>query len=137
MHAKGRSGIMHHPSCRLTVVVKELNEDQETQIAKYQSMTFRERSKVKSKLFPHKLIEVTPQWSRRSKDSSSGTLDAQSFICTHISPTSSLLMSVMIHMLLVSLLYIGTFSYVLVEAQNLGRYIVYTLDKVRANKVFE
>ena len=75
MHAKGRSGIMHHPSCRLTVVVKELNQDQETQIAKYQSMTFRERAKVKSKLFPHKLIEVTPQWSRRTKESASSTLE--------------------------------------------------------------
>lgn len=69
-HAKGRSGIMHHPSCRLTVIVKELSDEQEAEIAKYKTMTFRERAKVKTKLIPHTLIESTPHWHRTSKQSS-------------------------------------------------------------------
>lgn len=68
-HAKGRSGIMHHPSCRLTVIVKELSDEQEAEIARFKTMTFRERGKSKTKLIPHKLIETTPHWHRRPKDS--------------------------------------------------------------------
>lgn len=74
-HAKGRSGIMHHPSCRLTVVVKELSDEQEAEIARYKTMTFRERAKVKTRLIPHTLIETTPRWHRTSKESS-GVLEA-------------------------------------------------------------
>ncbi|KAH7295855.1 hypothetical protein KP509_27G068600 [Ceratopteris richardii] len=74
-HAKGRSGIMHHPSCRLTVVVKELSEEQEAEIARYKTMTFKERAKVKTKLIPHKLIETTPVWHRK-RNHSTDTLDA-------------------------------------------------------------
>ncbi|KAI5067356.1 hypothetical protein GOP47_0017884 [Adiantum capillus-veneris] len=69
-HAKGRSGIMHHPSCRLTVVVKELSEKQEAEIARYKAMTFKERAKNKTPLIPHKLIETTPVWHRKLKQSS-------------------------------------------------------------------
>eukprot|EP00250_Pteridium_aquilinum_P028888 c3802_g1_i1 orf=236-1057(-) len=74
-HAKGRSGIMHHPSCRLTVVVKEMSDEQEAEIARYRTMTFRERSKVSTRLIPHKLIETTPQWHRTPKQSS-GVLES-------------------------------------------------------------
>lgn len=74
-HAKGRSGIMHHPSCRLTVIVKEMSAEQEAEVARYKTMTFRERAKVKSRLVPHKLIETSPQWHRTPKESS-GTLEA-------------------------------------------------------------
>ncbi|MCO5562474.1 hypothetical protein L7F22_016101 [Adiantum nelumboides] len=66
-HGKGRSGIMHHPSCRLTVIVKELSDQQEAEIARYQTMTFKERGKNKTRLVPHKLIETASLWHRKPK----------------------------------------------------------------------
>lgn len=70
-HAKGRSGIMHHPSCRLTIIVKEMSPEQEAELARYRTLTFRERAKFKSKLVPHRLIETSWQWHRTPKEVSS------------------------------------------------------------------
>lgn len=78
-HAKGRSGIMHHPSCRLTVIVKEMSPQQEAELARYKTMTFRERAKFKSKLVPHRLIETSWQWHRTPKEVSSSADASQKF----------------------------------------------------------
>eukprot|EP00249_Psilotum_nudum_P009835 c22180_g1_i1 orf=298-1137(-) len=66
-HGKGKHGIMHHPSCRLTVIVKELTPEQEAELARIRTMHFRERARYKSKLVPHRLIESTWHWHKKPR----------------------------------------------------------------------
>ncbi|VFQ88888.1 unnamed protein product [Cuscuta campestris] len=66
-HAKGRSGVMERPRCRLTVVVREITPDEEAEIAKLKVVKFRKLTKREHRLVPHKLIETTPVWARRTK----------------------------------------------------------------------
>ncbi|XP_042476803.1 39S ribosomal protein L22, mitochondrial-like [Macadamia integrifolia] len=66
-HSKGRSGIKVRPECRLTVVVREMTPEEEAEIARLRVSNFRKLSKRESRLVPHKLIETTPIWNRKSK----------------------------------------------------------------------
>ncbi|PKA56101.1 50S ribosomal protein L22, chloroplastic [Apostasia shenzhenica] len=67
-HAKGRSGIMVRPKCRLTVVVREITPEEEAKIAKLRVMNYKKLTRKEKKLVPHQLIEVSPRWSRRRKE---------------------------------------------------------------------
>ncbi|KAF4348601.1 hypothetical protein F8388_020997, partial [Cannabis sativa] len=66
-HAKGRSGIMVRPECRLTVVVRETTPEEEAEIARLKVHNFRKLTKREHRLVPHKLIETTPIWNRKGK----------------------------------------------------------------------
>ncbi|PNX69460.1 50S ribosomal protein chloroplastic-like, partial [Trifolium pratense] len=66
-HGKGRSGIMHKPECRLTVVVREITPEEEAEIARLKVHNFKKRTKRESQLVPHQLIETTPVWGRKNK----------------------------------------------------------------------
>ncbi|KAF8398001.1 hypothetical protein HHK36_016927 [Tetracentron sinense] len=68
-HAKGKSGIKVRPECRLTVVVREMTPEEEAEIARLRVHNFRKLTKRERQLVPHKLIETTPVWSRKSKAS--------------------------------------------------------------------
>ncbi|XP_022744202.1 uncharacterized protein LOC111295100 [Durio zibethinus] len=69
-HGKGRSGIRERPSCRLTVVVREMTAEEEAEIARLRVSKFRKLTKRERRLVPHKLIETTPIWNRKGKTSS-------------------------------------------------------------------
>lgn len=71
-HAKRRSGIMHKPECRLTVVVREITPEEEAEIAKLKVSNFLKLTKRERRLVPHKLIETTPIWNRKSKATTHG-----------------------------------------------------------------
>ncbi|RRT83551.1 hypothetical protein BHE74_00009132 [Ensete ventricosum] len=64
-HAKGRSGIMVRPKCRLTVVVRETTPEEEAKIAKLRVSNFKKLTRRERQLFPHQLIETTPRWGRK------------------------------------------------------------------------
>ncbi|KAL3536008.1 hypothetical protein ACH5RR_004469 [Cinchona calisaya] len=66
-HAKGRSGIKVRPECRLTVVLREITPEEEAEIAKLRVHNFKKLTKREKRLVPHKLIETTPVWNRKSK----------------------------------------------------------------------
>ncbi|XP_059668638.1 large ribosomal subunit protein uL22c-like [Cornus florida] len=66
-HAKGKSGVKVRPECRLTVVVREMTPEEEAQIARLRVHNFRKLTKRERQLVPHKLIETTPIWNRKSK----------------------------------------------------------------------
>lgn len=66
-HAKGRSGIIARPECRLTVVVRETTPEEEAEIARLKVHNFRKLTKRERRLVPHKLIESTPIWNRKRK----------------------------------------------------------------------
>ncbi|KAI3447371.1 hypothetical protein Pfo_004036 [Paulownia fortunei] len=66
-HAKGKCGIKVRPECRLTVVLREITPEEEAEIAKLKVNNFRKLSKREKRLVPHKLIETTPIWDRKSK----------------------------------------------------------------------
>lgn len=66
-HSKGRSGIKMRPECRLTVVVREMTPEEEAEIARLRVNNFRKLTKREKRLVPHKLIETTPIWDRKSK----------------------------------------------------------------------
>lgn len=68
-HSKGRSGIKVRPECRLTVVVRELTAEEEAQIARLRVHNFRKLTKREQRLVPHQLIETTPIWNRKGKNS--------------------------------------------------------------------
>ncbi|KAI3835367.1 hypothetical protein MKW98_020483 [Papaver atlanticum] len=70
-HAKGRSGMKVRAECRLTVVVREMTPEEEAEIARLRVHNFRKLSKRERRLVPHKLIETTPVWGRKSKASNS------------------------------------------------------------------
>ncbi|KAI3943083.1 hypothetical protein MKW92_001371 [Papaver armeniacum] len=70
-HAKGRSGVKVRAECRLTVVVREMTPEEEAEIARLRVHNFRKLSKRERRLVPHKLIETTPVWGRKSKPSNS------------------------------------------------------------------
>ncbi|XP_020575439.1 uncharacterized protein LOC110021330 [Phalaenopsis equestris] len=67
-HAKGRSGIMVRPKCRLTVAVRETTPEEEAKIAKLRVMNYKKLTRKEKQLVPHQLIEITPRWSRKKKD---------------------------------------------------------------------
>ncbi|PKU79878.1 uncharacterized protein LOC110115307 [Dendrobium catenatum] len=67
-HAKGRSGIMVRPKCRLTVVVRETTPEEEAKIAKLRVMNYKKLTRKEKQLVPHQLIEITPRWSRQRMD---------------------------------------------------------------------
>ncbi|GAB4859885.1 hypothetical protein Ancab_011366 [Ancistrocladus abbreviatus] len=69
-HAKHRHGIMVRPECRLTVVVREMTPEEEAEIARLRVSNFRKLTKRESRLVPHKLIETTPIWGRKSNTKS-------------------------------------------------------------------
>ncbi|OVA03232.1 Ribosomal protein L22/L17 [Macleaya cordata] len=69
-HAKGKSGIKVRPECRLTVVVREMTPEEEAEVARLRVSNFRKLTKREKRLVPHKLIETTPVWARKSKGSS-------------------------------------------------------------------
>ncbi|CAI9783361.1 unnamed protein product [Fraxinus pennsylvanica] len=77
-HSKGRSGIKMRPECRLTVVVREITPEEEAEIARLRVNNFRKLTKREKRLVPHKLIETTPTWARKSKTRSqeSGAMGA-------------------------------------------------------------
>lgn len=77
-HAKGRSGIIHKPECRLTVVLREITPEEEAEIAKLKVSNFRKLTKREKRLVPHKLIESTPVWNRKgkSRDEKFSAMDA-------------------------------------------------------------
>lgn len=77
-HAKGKCGIRVRPECRLTVVIREITPEEEAEIAKLKVNNFRKLSKREKRLVPHKLIETTPIWDRKSKTRSqeSGAMPA-------------------------------------------------------------
>ncbi|CAH8255407.1 unnamed protein product [Arabidopsis lyrata] len=64
-HAKGRSGIISIPRCRLTVIVRETTPEEEAEIARLKVHNFKKLSKRQRQLVPHKLIETSPIWNRR------------------------------------------------------------------------
>lgn len=64
-HAKGKSGIMVRPECRLTVVVREITAEEEAEIARLRVSKFRKLTKRERRLVPHQLIETTPRWRRK------------------------------------------------------------------------
>lgn len=67
-HAKGRSGIMVRPRCRLTVVVREATAEEEAKIAKLRVSNYKKLTRKERQLMPHRLIEVSPRWARKRKD---------------------------------------------------------------------
>ncbi|XP_010263080.1 PREDICTED: 39S ribosomal protein L22, mitochondrial-like [Nelumbo nucifera] len=71
-HAKGKCGIKVRPECRLTIVVREMTPEEEAEIARLRVSNFRKLTKRERRLVPHKLIETTPVWNRKSKPSSQG-----------------------------------------------------------------
>lgn len=71
-HAKGKCGMMVRPECRLTVVLREITPAEEAEIAKLRVSNFKKLTKRERRLVPHKLIETTPIWNRKSKARSSG-----------------------------------------------------------------
>ncbi|KAL5994934.1 hypothetical protein ACLOJK_024991 [Asimina triloba] len=75
-HARGRSGIMVRPECRLTVVVREITPEEEAEIARLRVSKFRKLTKREKRLVPHQLIEVTPRWSRKGGPSESAASNA-------------------------------------------------------------
>ncbi|XP_077227201.1 uncharacterized protein LOC143860440 [Tasmannia lanceolata] len=70
-HAKGRSGVKVRPECRLTVVVREITDDEEAEIARLRVSKFRKLTKRERRLVPHQLIETTPRWGRKRNVSES------------------------------------------------------------------
>jgi len=64
-HAKGRSGIISIPRCRLTVIVRETTAEEEAEIARLKVHNFKKLNKRQRQLVPHKLIETSPIWNRR------------------------------------------------------------------------
>lgn len=68
-HAKGRSGIIMKPECRLTVVVREITPEEEADIARLRVHNFKKLTKRERRLVPHQLIETTPVWGRKNKSS--------------------------------------------------------------------
>ncbi|XP_050208227.1 50S ribosomal protein L22, chloroplastic-like [Mercurialis annua] len=66
-HAKGRSGVMVKPECRLTIVLREITPEEEAKIAKLRVHNFRKLSKRERRLVPHQLIETTPIWDRKGR----------------------------------------------------------------------
>lgn len=68
-HSKGRSGIMMRPRCRLTVVVRETTPEEEAKIAKLRVSNYKKLTKTERQLVPHQLIESTPRWGRKRKES--------------------------------------------------------------------
>ncbi|KAI8562853.1 hypothetical protein RHMOL_Rhmol03G0067700 [Rhododendron molle] len=71
-HGRGRSGVMHKPECRLIVVVREITPEEEAEIAKLKVSNFLKLTKRERRLVPHKLIETTPIWNRKSKATTHG-----------------------------------------------------------------
>lgn len=67
-HAKGRSGIMVRPRCRLTVVVRETTPEEEAQIARLRVSNYKKLTRKEKQLVPHQLIETTPRWGRKRKE---------------------------------------------------------------------
>ncbi|KAL5221391.1 hypothetical protein ABZP36_026104 [Zizania latifolia] len=67
-HAKGRSGIMVRPRCRLTVVVREATAEEEAKIAKLRVSNYKKLTRKEKQLMPHRLIEVSPRWARKRKE---------------------------------------------------------------------
>lgn len=55
------------PECRLTVVIREITPEEEAEIARLRVNNFRKLTKREKRLVPHKLIETTPIWDRKSK----------------------------------------------------------------------
>nr|CAD1834525.1 unnamed protein product [Ananas comosus var. bracteatus] len=70
-HAKGQSGIMVRPKCRLTVVVRETTPEEEAKIAKLRVSNYKKLTRKERQLMPHQLIETTPRWSRKRKEAAS------------------------------------------------------------------
>ncbi|KAL0686234.1 hypothetical protein Bca4012_053082 [Brassica carinata] len=70
IHGKGKCGLMIRPECRLTVIVREITPEEETEIAKLKVHNFKKLSKRERRLVPHKLIETTPIWNRRGTKAS-------------------------------------------------------------------
>ncbi|KAJ4716848.1 50S ribosomal protein L22, chloroplastic-like [Melia azedarach] len=68
-HAKGKCGLKIRPECRLTVVVREMTAEEEAEIARLRVHNFRKLTKREHRLVPHKLIETTPVWNRKAKNS--------------------------------------------------------------------
>lgn len=68
-HAKGKCGLRIRPECRLTVVVRELTSEEEAEIARLRVHNFRKLTKRERQLVPHQLIETTPVWNRKGKNS--------------------------------------------------------------------
>lgn len=66
-HAKMRHGIEMRPECRLTVVVRELTDEEEAEVARLRVSNFKKLTKRERRLIPHKLIESTPVWGRKNK----------------------------------------------------------------------
>lgn len=66
-HSKGRSGVKERPECRLTVVVREMTPEEEAEVARLRVSNFRKLTKRERRLVPHKLIETTPVWHRKTK----------------------------------------------------------------------
>ncbi|KAJ3693505.1 hypothetical protein LUZ60_008985 [Juncus effusus] len=70
IHAKGRSGIMVRPKCRLTVIVREITQEEEAKLAKLRVMNYKKLTRKEKRLMPHQLIEVSPRWARTKKEES-------------------------------------------------------------------
>jgi len=66
-HAKGRSGVMVRPKCRLTVIVREITPEEEAKIAKLRVSNYKKLTRKERQLMPHQLIEVTPRWGHKNK----------------------------------------------------------------------
>lgn len=71
-HARGKSGIRVRAECRLTVVVRETTPEEEAEIARLKVHNFRKLTRRERQLVPHKLIETTPVWDRKSKANAGG-----------------------------------------------------------------
>lgn len=55
-HGRGKSGVKHRPRCGLTVLVREMNEEEH--LKRTRMMKSRQWRKRTSKLLPHRVIEV-------------------------------------------------------------------------------
>ncbi|KAJ6822168.1 uncharacterized protein M6B38_389765 [Iris pallida] len=67
-HARGKCGIMMRPRCRLTVVVRETTPEEEAKIAKLRVSNYKKLTRKERQLVPHQLIETTPRWGRKRKE---------------------------------------------------------------------
>lgn len=72
-HAKGKSGIMVRPRCRLTVVVREITPEEEAKIARLKVNNYKKLTKQERQLVPHQLIEIMPRWGRKRKDNATAS----------------------------------------------------------------
>ncbi|CAM6090217.1 unnamed protein product [Calypogeia fissa] len=72
-HGKGKAGKMEHKRARLTVIVKEMSEEQETDLARLRVFRMRgtRMTRAQARLVPHRVLAT--QWSRQRPPAATST----------------------------------------------------------------